>query len=96
MLSYDYLIHEVRNETIDPGNVERPVNGLTVMLEACQKEGTLPDDIDARLLAITLWNTQQGTRGYYLRTGDRETSMAVLDMIEELLNRLSGSLPDAR
>lgn len=91
MLTYDYLLHELRNDDVDPDFVNRPINGLTGMVEAAQKEGSIPSDVDARILAITLWNTQQGTRAYYLRTGDRETSLAVLDMMTDMLDRMRPS-----
>lgn len=87
MLSYDYLLHELRNDEISDEFVERPVNGITSLIEAAQREGSIGPDLDARILATTIWNTQQGTRAYYLRTGDRDSSLAVLEMLEQLLDR---------
>ena len=92
MLAYDYLLHEVRNDDVDPQVVSRPIDGLTWMIERAQAEGSVADDLDARILATTVWNAQQGTRGYYLRTGDRERALEVLDMLHELLARTAPPL----
>lgn len=87
MLAHDYLLHEVRSGDVDPDVVSRPIDGLTWMIERAQADGSVAADLDARVLATTVWNVQQGTRAHYLRTGDREMAMAVLAMIEDLIGR---------
>lgn len=87
MLSFDRMLRELRSEEIDSRFVDGPVGGLTAMLEGAQREGKVATDLDAHVLATALWNCQQGTRAYVLRTGDTKMADAVLELLQDLLSR---------
>ena len=91
MLSFERLLVELRREESDRRVVDGPIGELTKMLEGAQREGKIAPDLHARVLATALWNCQQGTRAYILRTGDTEMADAVLDMMKELLVRSAGT-----
>jgi len=91
MLSFEQMLLHLRTETVDPRIVEGPLNGLTAMIEGAQREGDVAADLDARVLATMLWNCQQGTRAYILRTGDVETANAILDLLQEIVERTAGT-----
>ena len=93
MLSFERLLVELRRDSSDRRVVDGPVGELTKMLEGAQSEGKVAADLDAHVLATTLWNCQQGTRAYILRTGNTETADAVLEMVTELVARTVGTDP---
>ena len=87
MLSFDRMLAEVRSGTPNRRTVDLPVTALAEMLAGAQREGRVAADLDARVLATALFNCQQGTRAYVLRTGDTETAAAVLALLEDLVSR---------
>jgi TetR/AcrR family transcriptional regulator, transcriptional repressor of aconitase len=91
MLSFDQMLLQLRSDEVDPRIVEGPLSGLTAMIEGAQREGDVAADLDARVLATMLWNCQQGTRAYILRTGDVETANAILDLMQDLVERTAGT-----
>ena len=90
MLSFERLLVELRHGDVDPRPVEGPVGALAELLEGAQREGKVAADLDATTLATMLWNCQQGTRAYILRTGDTEMADAELEMMRELVVRSVG------
>ena len=93
MLTFDRMLHELRTDTIDPRYVNDPIDTLATMLEGAQEEGAIAADLDAHLLATALWNFQQGTRAYILRSGDTATANATLDLLQDLVGRTAGTSP---
>lgn len=91
MLTFDRMLHEVRNGDIDPRYVEHPIGELIGMLAGAQREGRIAEDVSIEVLATALWNLQQGTRAYLLRTGDTEMARATLDLMQDLLVRSAGT-----
>ena len=91
MLALERLLIEVRGGDDHQGEVDEPpavvIGALAKLLSGAQDEGRIAADLDAHVLATTLWACQQGIRGYYLRTGDSAGSNAVLEMLEDLLSR---------
>lgn len=91
MLTFDRMLHELRTDAVDPRYVEHPIGELTEMLAGAQREGRIAADLDAEVLATGMWNLQQGTRAYLLRTGDAEMARATLDVMGELMLRSAGT-----
>lgn len=91
MLIFDQMLLELRHDSIDDRYVSIPVDALSALLAGAQREGKVAADLDARVLATTLWNFQQGTRAYLLRTGDTEMANATLDLLQDLLGRSAGT-----
>ena len=91
MLSLERRLLEIRSGDDHEGEVDEPpavvIGALAKLLSGAQDEGRLAADLDAQVLAATLWACQQGIRGYYLRTGDTTMSNAVLEILEDLLTR---------
>jgi len=95
MLSFERLLIELRQGTVDPRFVSGPVGELTESMEGAQQEGKIAADIDPHVLATMLWNCQQGTRAYILRTGDAEMANAILDLMKDLISRTVDTQPTA-
>jgi AcrR family transcriptional regulator len=95
LLSIDRMLAEVRRGDPDTRAVEMPINALTELIAGAQKEGRIAADIDSRVLATALWNCQQGTRTYVLRTGDTSTADAVLLLVLDLLLRTAATKPSS-
>jgi AcrR family transcriptional regulator len=93
MLSFERMLADARADTVDPRYVEVPLNGLTELLAGAQREGKIAPDIHPRILATALYNCQQGTRAYILRTGDVETADAVLGLLKDLVARTAATSP---
>jgi AcrR family transcriptional regulator len=93
MLSFERMLADARAGATDPRYIEIPVGALAEMLAGAQEEGRIAPDIDARVLATALYNCQQGTRAYVLRTGDTETADAVLALLKDLVARTAGTPP---
>jgi AcrR family transcriptional regulator len=93
MLSFERLLVELRSGRIDQRYVDGPVEALSALLEEAQREGKVAADLDPRVLATAIWNCQQGTRAYVLRTGDTEMADAVLDLLRDLVSRTAGTSP---
>lgn len=93
MLSFERMLRELRSGEVDRRFVDGPVGALTAMLEGAQHEGKVAADLDPHVLATMLWNCQQGTRAYVLRTGDTEMADAVLDLLRDLVARTVGTSP---
>jgi AcrR family transcriptional regulator len=93
MLTFERMLVEARSGTLDRRYVDVPLNALAELLAGAQAEGRIAADIDPRVLATALWNCQQGTRAYVLRTGDTETAEAVLHLLQDLLERTAGTEP---
>lgn len=93
MLSFERLLVELRSGEIDSRYVDGPIDALSAMLEGAQQEGKVAADLDPRVLATAIWNCQQGTRAYVLRTGDTEMADAVLDLLRDLVSRTAGTSP---
>ena len=91
MLIFDQMLLELRHDSVDDRSVSVPVDALSALLAGAQREGKVAADLDARVLATTLWNFQQGTRAYLLRTGDTEMANATLDLLQDLLGRSAGT-----
>ena len=91
MLTFERMLRELRREEIDSRFVDGPIRELTTLLEGAQREGKVAADLDAHVLATALWNCQQGTRAYILRTGDTEMANATLELLQDLLTRSAGS-----
>jgi hypothetical protein len=66
------------------------------LLAGAQAEGKIAADLDTRVLATALWNCQQGTRAYVLRTGDTAMADATLALLKDLVERTAGTSPSAR
>ena len=93
MLSFDRMLSEVRSGSVDERFADVPIDGLTEMLAGAQREGRIAADLDPYVLATTLWNCQQGTRAYVLRTGDTVTAAATLELLKDLIGRTAGTSP---
>lgn len=93
MLTFERMLVDARSGTADRRYVDVPLNALTDLLAGAQVEGRIAPDIDPRVLATALWNCQQGTRAYVLRTGDAETAAAVLHLLQDLVARTAGTQP---
>ncbi|MBT5772798.1 MAG: TetR/AcrR family transcriptional regulator [Dehalococcoidia bacterium] len=91
MLMFDQMLLELRHDSIDDRYVSVPVDALSTLLAGAQREGKVAADLNSRVLATTLWNCQQGTRAYILRTGDTEMANASLELLRDLLTRSAGS-----
>jgi AcrR family transcriptional regulator len=91
MLSIERMLVEIRGDRVDSRYVNVPVAGLTELLAGAQNEGKIATDLDPRVLAVALWNCQQGTRAYVLRTGDTETAAAVLELLQDIVGRTAGT-----
>ena len=45
LLSYEYLLHEIRGGIVNTDYVDRPISGLTALIEAAQAEGRLEEQL---------------------------------------------------
>lgn len=93
MLNFDRMLHELRANSLDPRYVEQPIGALSEMLAGAQRDGQIAADLDPEVLATGLWNLQQGTRAYLLRTGNAEMARATLDLVGDLLLRTADTAP---
>ncbi len=93
MLSIDRMLHELRTDSVDPRYVDHPVEALRGMLAGAQAEGRIAADLDPLVLATALWNFQQGTRAYLLRTGDSAMADATLELFKDMIARTAGTTP---
>ncbi len=91
MLTFDRMLHELRTDAIDARYVEHPIGALREMLEGARQEGDIAADLDGEVLATALWNLQQGTRAYLLRTGNSEMANATLALLLGVLERTADS-----
>jgi AcrR family transcriptional regulator len=95
MLTFERMLADARAEARDQRYVEVPVSALTELLAGAQAEGKIAADLDVRVLATALWNCQQGTRAYVLRTGDTKMAEATLVLLKDLVARTAGTSPSA-
>jgi len=95
MLNFDRMLHELRTDRVDGRYVDHPVGEITSLLSEAQGEGRIAGDIDPRVLATAMWNLQQGTRAYLLRTGDAEMADATLALMRDLIARTAGTVGSA-
>ncbi len=91
MLSFERMLFELRAGDVDSRYVDGPIAELSTLLEGAQREGNVAADLDPRVLATALWNCQQGTRAYVLRTGDTQMADAVLELLLDLVSRTAGT-----
>jgi AcrR family transcriptional regulator len=93
MLTFERMLADARAEARDRRYVEVPLAALAELLAGAQAEGRIAPDLDPRVLATALWNCQQGTRAYVLRTGDAQMAEATLLLLKDLVARTAGTSP---